>query len=416
MDDKEKPMSMKILEASGKFVSLGDYIGSPVKVPSRAPELIEGRLRQGHTLMAVAPPKAGKSWTLESLALAAATGGRWMGHQIVGGRHRVLFIDTEIDQRSLFNRFESIRRAMGIGEDVGDVRLMSLRGTPEDIETAKSDIFAYYGDNPPDMMVIDSMYSFESGDENSVGDMKPLMDNIKEISTWGGRFGSSECLRNPDGPFGPSIVYSHHTAKGGGGGRSAVDRGAGSSIFGRAPDAILTLIPLVVPEGSDEEGIIEDFARTISHERTAAIGQDIVLKPGQLNPMRASWVLREFPDPGTSELVFAWPLMEHIEGLDGLFEEGSDGAARAKMAGGFASSSEKQHLMNDGQIALGVSLCIRDGVDPTPENVYARIDSKLRPKSPRTFKNWFTPANKCTRWIRDRKTGFVALPVPETLG
>jgi len=46
--------------------------------PELRPPVITGLLRTGETMNIIAPPKYGKSWLVTDLAMAVATGRRWL--------------------------------------------------------------------------------------------------------------------------------------------------------------------------------------------------------------------------------------------------------------------------------------------------------------------------------------------------
>ena len=54
--------------------------------PGLAPEMIQGVLREGHKLLLSGPSKAGKSFALAQLCIAAASGGEWFGWRVTQGK------------------------------------------------------------------------------------------------------------------------------------------------------------------------------------------------------------------------------------------------------------------------------------------------------------------------------------------
>jgi hypothetical protein len=362
-EDLENPLREEdIDEAFSLLVDIDDITGE--NTPKLKPELIGGVLRKGHTMQITARSKMGKSWMLEALCVAFANGVEWMGHTCA--QSRVLFVDTEIDEDTLGDRFNTIKERMGCTEPTdGRMRLLSLRGKDANIgSVAEIARRASLSDTPFDVVILDSLYSFETGDENSVTEMRPLMQALNRMSTYG-------C----------SVIWSHHHAKGAAGSRDVVDRGAGSGIFGRSPDALIDLTEIAIRPDSDEEA---QLAERFEGRRAL--------------PLRVSYVLREFPDPGTESVVFDWPLFVKCPWLDECPEKGST-AANAQ-AGSVANSekNDDRRAERDGLIADALARCARDGVLPTRRNVYERGTFQC---SESTFRNWTKRSSQLTSYYAD---------------
>lgn len=202
--------------------------------PPLAPVLIDGVLRQGHKLILSAPSKAGKSFALMRLAIGIAEGMKWFGSPCRKGR--VFYVNMEIDDPSCYNRFRSIYNAMGMNVDinVANLTVWGLRGfsmplsqlAPLIIERSKG----------YDAVIIDPLYKVMDGDENSNSDIGRMVGQFDRIAR----------------ETGASVIYAHHFAKGTGGDRDTIDRGAGAGTFSRDPDAILTMTQLEMPDEVNE--------------------------------------------------------------------------------------------------------------------------------------------------------------------
>ncbi len=249
-------------------VDLKDIWTNP---PDVAPTLIEGVLRQGHKMILSAPSKAGKSFALMELALAIAEGYNWFGCRCKQGR--VLYINMEIDDPSCYNRFKSIYAGYGKSNDnnVQNITVWGLRGfsmpltklAPLIIDKAKHDYIA---------IIIDPLYKVMDGDENSNSDVSHMVSQFDRIAR----------------ETGSAVVYAHHFAKGIGGDRAAIDRGAGAGTFARDPDAILTMVQLDITDPAN---------------------------PGA-TAWRMEYVLREFPNKEPVSFWWKYPLHEINEALD----------------------------------------------------------------------------------------------------
>lgn len=245
-------------------IALADVWGD--KMPEVAPELIEGVLRQGHKMIISAPSKAGKSFALMELAIAIAEGYKWLGSRCAQGR--VLYINMEIDDASCYQRFDTIYRK-GLKLDVGNhpdnITIWGLRGysmplsrlAPVIIEQAHHNFKA---------IIIDPLYKVMDGDENSNSDVGFMVSQFDKIAR----------------ETGSSVIYAHHFAKGTGGDRAAIDRGAGAGTFARDPDAILTMTQLDITDPAEPSN----------------------------TAWRMEYVLREFPNKEPVSFWWKYPMHE----------------------------------------------------------------------------------------------------------
>lgn len=249
-------------------------------LPDVAPVLIDGVLRQGHKMIISAPSKAGKSFALMELAIAIAEGMKWLGSRCTQGR--VLYINMEIDDASCYHRFQTIYNEglkMNIGNNVDNITVWGLRGfsmplsrlAPIIIEQAKKMYKA---------IIIDPLYKVMDGDENSNSDVGYMVSQFDRIAR----------------ETGASVIYAHHFAKGVGGDRAAIDRGAGAGTFARDPDAILTMTALDITDPGDATA----------------------------SAWRMEYVLREFPNKEPVSFWWKYPLHEINESLDSVQLETSE--------------------------------------------------------------------------------------------
>lgn len=337
-----------------------------INVPDLAEPIIDGVLRRGHIMMLTGPPKAGKSWSMAQLAYAVATGGEWMGFPCHKGS--VCYVDTELDPSSLFNRLDRVRAKMGLPDSGGNILAMPLRGQTVDAEKIANTISDAYGEHPPALVIIDSIYSIETGDENSAGDMRAMMQQLGSIAAGGS-----------------AITFAHHHAKGSAGSRNVIDRGSGSGVFGRFVDAMVDLTPTVPDE--EQQGILQ-----------ARYGERAV-------PMRMSFVLREFADPGMRDVVFDFPLLREIEGdyMGDAPEDGSAEAARRKGGEANRRRNDRRWGHIDEAIGRAVNQCYVDGVPPTRQNVADRMTMDGDEVTLSNVRRW-TRKESATKW-RARKNG-----------
>ena len=284
------------------IVNMEDISKNP---PQLAPVLIEGVLRQGHKMIISAPSKAGKSFALVELALAIAGGYVWMGSKCTQGR--VLYINMEIDDPSFYYRVKVVKDEMEklVENHIENIDVWGLRGfsmplsqlAPMVIEQAKQNYSA---------IIIDPLYKVMDGDENSNSDVSKMVAQFDRIAR----------------ETGAAVIYAHHFAKGIGGDRSAIDRGAGAGTFARDPDAILTMVQLDIADPAD--------------------------------PRRSAWrmeyVLREFPVKEPVSFWWTYPVHEENDELDGVEVETS--ATRAEKSRDKARKEKRKQQIDDTHAAV----------------------------------------------------------------
>ena len=325
-------------------------------LPTRPPlqeELIRGVLRRTHKLIISAPSKAGKSFALIELCIAAATGGDWMGFGCSEGR--VLYVNLELDEASCLERFHAVADALGLDDqDLGGVDVLNLRGFSAPLDELSDEIVARvrYEQSDYDLVVLDPIYKVLTGDENSATEMSKLVAAIDRISH----------------ELGCAVAYAHHYAKGSPGMKEPLDRMSGSGVFARDPDAILDLCPLKVPP-----------------EALKSAGRD----PKSPTPaFRLTLILREFKAPKPVDLWFDHPLHE-VDASGALAEcqeVGKPGRPKGSKGGAKTSRPDLMAaLLSDGQWhprhevaeALGVSTKTIDR-DVRDDDRFERVDGKVR--------------------------------------
>ncbi|MBQ9001004.1 MAG: AAA family ATPase [Eggerthellaceae bacterium] len=257
------------------------------ELPPMPDEIIEGILLEGHKMLLTGPSKAHKTWGLIALAVSLATGGYWMGFRCA--KRRVLYVDLETDPRTLQRRISTVASAKG--SNVEDVRaglsIWPLRGQSCGLAQIRDELFVRCKPGEFGMVIIDPAYMVQDGDENNARDIREFFAVLDEI-----------CMR-----LQTTIVISHHHSKGAQGLKSAIDRGSGSGVFGRAPDAVLDLTQLVL-----EPGTLQMLSEVKSFAATSG-----------LTGWRVSFTLREFAPKDALDVWFKFPL--HEPDTTGLLED-----------------------------------------------------------------------------------------------
>ena len=248
------------------------------ELPEMPAEVIEGVLLETHKMLLTGPSKAGKTWCLINLAVSVATGGWWIDFRCA--QRKVLYVDLETDPRTLQKRVSRVAEAKSA--DAQPVRenltLWPLRGKSCSLEEIAAELFCRCKAGDFGMVIIDPAYMVQDGDENNAKDIREFFAKLDEICV------NLEC----------TVVISHHHSKGAQGLKSAIDRGSGSGVFGRAPDAVLDMTELVLEPGTLE------MARQ-SHK---------LADVKRLTGWRMSFTLREFAQKDPLDLWLVFPLHE----------------------------------------------------------------------------------------------------------
>lgn len=201
-------------------------------MPSLAPSLIEGVLRQGHKMLIAGPSKAGKSFLQIEMCIAVAEGKKWLGWPCTQGR--IMYVNLELDRASCLHRFKDVYKALGWKpENLGNIDIWNLRGRSKPMDKLAPMLIRRAAKKEYIAIVIDPIYKVITGDENSADQMANFCNQFDRVCT----------------ELGVAVIYCHHHSKGAQGGKKSMDRASGSGVFARDPDALLDLIEL---ETTDE--------------------------------------------------------------------------------------------------------------------------------------------------------------------
>jgi hypothetical protein len=168
----------------------------------------------------IAAPKVGKSWLTAGLALAVASGAKWLDFETTRGR--VLVIDNELHANTSAQRYPLIAQSLMLSEDdYGDrLHIVNLRGAMLDLPHLATQLTKLGG---YDLIILDAWYRFQppGSDENSNSDTTQLYNLLDSMAL------------GMDAAF----VAVHHTSKGNQFGKSATDIGSGAGAQSRAADS-----------------------------------------------------------------------------------------------------------------------------------------------------------------------------------
>lgn len=291
--------------------TLGSELDDP---PILAPELIQDVLRIGNKMLITGDSKSGKTCLTQELAIAIAEGWEWLGHKCMQGK--VLYINLEVTPAGLYARFLQIYKEYGkqISEEgKKNLCIWNLRGhvstlnelAPKIIRRCRSEHYA--------AIIIDPIYKVQGGDENSASEIGRFCNQLDYIAR----------------ETGASPIFNHHHAKGFQGDKKAIDRGSGSGVFARDPDAIVDLSVL-----DPDKDIVEMID-------AASMSEDAI-------PMQASFILRDFRSPKPVNMFFLFPLhvLDSARLLDGAAVEGSR-AANLQKSPKRTGKEERRQVLDD---------------------------------------------------------------------
>lgn len=255
------------------------------------PEIISGVLRKGRKMILTGASKAGKSFLLVELAMAMATGSKWLGFECK--KSKVLYINFEIPKDSFTDRLRHVAVVRGTRmEDYrGMFDCLSLRGMAKPFKELLPSIKHKVRKGGYEVVIIDPIYKTLLGDENDarvVAEFCNALDNL-----------ASET--------GVTVIFCHHHSKGASEGMTAQNRSSGSGVFARDPDAIIDLLE-ILPYDSDGDPLPIESVEGCSVEAI------------QDNPdaffMRLESSLREFKPIHPMEIVFNYPAHYVVHGLE----------------------------------------------------------------------------------------------------
>lgn len=163
-----------------------------------------------------------KSWLLLHLALHVAAGRPWLGRFPIPKVRRVLYIDEEMNERTLRRRIKRLGSGAGLDSVALEFRAMSRVGVTFDALGAQALLAALKASQfDPDIIIVESLRRVLVGSENDAKDVSAFWGNVQPI------------LR-----AGKTLVISHHMRKPSALGNNAPrDRASGSTDILAGADA-----------------------------------------------------------------------------------------------------------------------------------------------------------------------------------
>jgi len=299
-----------------KLTYLSDALKQPIVLPE---ELIGGVLRIGHKMIITGSSKAGKSFLLMELALSISSGKKWLKFTCRKGK--VLYVNLEIDPMSCINRFKAIMDEQKMKqEDADNITIWNLRGNALPLDKLVPKLVRRIQNQGYSAVIIDPIYKVITGDENNASEMGKFCNQFDVI-----------CSK-----LGCSTIYCHHHSKGTQGQKNMMDRGSGSGVFARDPDAIIDLTEL-------------------------ELSPEFVLKNGR-NEFSTGWqiegTLREFQGFKPIKVWFDYPVHRVDDNgvLDSYFAKGStEGNLSKSSKRQQTPESRKEELDSAFEVCVGTS-------------------------------------------------------------
>lgn len=164
-----------------------------------------GLLPRGGRLLVTGAPKVGKSIFIETMVLSIASGLPFlrqfeMANDGLTPGHRVLILDRELSERSLYDRFNALiadRRGYSVAEDklLIDHKFRLQLDTPNAANNLKNLVL----ENNAEVVVLDTAYKFFTGDMENAKSVAKAFATIDEVIM----------------ETGVSVILTHHHRKGG---------------------------------------------------------------------------------------------------------------------------------------------------------------------------------------------------------
>lgn len=134
---------------------------------------VEGAIEGCPVVLLVGPEKRGKSWMLADLAVAMATGTKWLGAFSATEQGRVLVLDGEYGPWEYARRIARLARGRGLDPAEAFAKIDYVFAG-QFLLTWESElyqrVFKDVKKSQPSMVILDPLRNFLSGDENSTTD------------------------------------------------------------------------------------------------------------------------------------------------------------------------------------------------------------------------------------------------------
>ena len=206
-------------------------------------EVVYGLLHIGTKCVIASVSKGGKTILVFDLAASVATGTRFLNWETVKGK--VLYINFEIQPGFMKDRLKELMERRQI--DPGDnLVIWNVRGKSADFAALLENIIQFAKGKGFALILLDPIYKAlvgkAEGTASSVGLLCNQLERLAEQT-------------------GAAIVFTHHFPKGNAKKKAAIDRMAGSGVFARDADTIITLTEHETPDCFTVEMILRNLPK-----------------------------------------------------------------------------------------------------------------------------------------------------------
>jgi hypothetical protein len=210
VDERPPTLPISSVPVNGKHVAppkqrwivpLESFLGDEEPSDDDAEDwIIRDIVPRGEPALFAGPPKCGKTWSMISIAIAAALGKPWLEtfENTLGRPARVLGLAFEDGQRRLRKRVWELARALGVTPNDPTLRAhLSVGREPLSIPGDERAFAAELKAWRPDIVLIDNLTRVMVGDQNAIKDVKRFCDAWCKLG----------------GDVGASVMFLHHTSK-----------------------------------------------------------------------------------------------------------------------------------------------------------------------------------------------------------
>lgn len=205
-------------------ISADEFCENPPPTP---PELIEGMLYVGGTMLLAGPSKSHKTFSALDVGIAIASGEKWLGHRT--NKSPVLYLNLELQDFASADRISKISAARG-HKPPHDLKIWNLRGHTITLAALTAQLPIMIKEHGAKVVCIDPHYKvsavsdMEENSNDSQGKLLTLLEGL--------------CLN-----AGAALILTHHFAKGDSSVKNAIDRASGGGVFARWGDVMMTFTP-----------------------------------------------------------------------------------------------------------------------------------------------------------------------------
>jgi hypothetical protein len=200
-----------------KYFTLSEYLDESC-FPQHEPIVEELLAKQELTLL-TATAKSGKTWLALHLALAVASGSRFLG-AFNTRKAKVLFIQTEVSHSQFRDRIVAMLPGID-SEHLEENLIISPERVRIDTSEGLGSLSGLVAETACELLILDPLYTLHRGDEDKAREVAPMLGALKELCA----NHNSACL------------LVHHQGKAGEtNGRQTGHRARGSSALADVPD------------------------------------------------------------------------------------------------------------------------------------------------------------------------------------